>query len=334
MCGKESTMTVNPSGFQAWTFGQATLTENAACTSIGGTVAWWHGFAPKADGIVLGFQGGSKMNYAYLRNTNCISLCLHHKLLLGEVDLKPLPCWQLHESRPYLDKDRLLDLEPHPVKWSLNDNRPFCKPMTIWLVFPCSILQNAATFNNETGVWALLYICVYIYIYTSQKNQKCLVHSLTRWPNFYFCQTLAPWKRTFTPPLQSVRRESKLYLEKSCWNLGYQLCRNPEFRRKCINNSYHWSYTKTGSLPGFWANYELSPNTTGAGEHCIKTKSPSHSVALPHSGSPANHGGIACIVAWQVYVYTNILDDRTSYCPQHVSHWHNHLHRTGSALSN
>ena len=93
-------------------------------------------------------------------------------------------------------------------------------------------------------------------------------------------------------------------------------------------------HTKTGSLPGFWANYELSPNTTGAGEHCIKTKSPSHSVALPHSGSPANHGGIACIVAWQVYVYTNILDDRTSYCPEHVSHWHNHLHRTGSSLSN
>ena len=187
-------------------------------------VAWWHGFAPKADGIMLGFQEGSKMNYAYLRNTNCISLCLHHKLLLGEVDLKPLPCWPLHESRPYLDKDRLLDLELHPVKWSLNDNRPFCKPMTIWLVFPCSILQHAATFNNETGVWALLYIYMYIcsHIYTCQKNQKCLVHSLTRWPNFYFCQTLAPWKRTFTPPLQSLRRESKLYLEKSCWNLGCQ----------------------------------------------------------------------------------------------------------------
>ena len=118
-------------------------------------VAWWHGFAPKADGIMLGFQEGSKKYYAYLRNTNCISLCLHHKLLLGEVDLKPLPCWPLHESRPYLDKDRLLDLELHPVKWSLNDNRPFCKPMTIWLVFPCSILQHAATFNNQTGVWAL-----------------------------------------------------------------------------------------------------------------------------------------------------------------------------------
>ena len=124
-------------------------------------VAWWHGFAPKADGIMLGFQEGSKMNYTYLRNTNCINLCLHHKLLLGEVDLKPLPCWQLHESRPYLDKDGLLDLELHAVKWSLNDNRPFCKPMTIWLVFPCSILQHAATFNNETGVWALLYIYIY-----------------------------------------------------------------------------------------------------------------------------------------------------------------------------
>ena len=314
MCGKESTMTVNPSRFQAWTFGQATLTENAACTSIGGTVAWWHGFAPKADGIMLGFQEGSKMNYAYLRNTNCISLFLHHKLLLGEVDLKPLPCWQLHESRPYLDKDGLLDLELHPVKWSLNDNRPFCKPMTIWLV-------SATCCNVQQWNWCLGSA---IYIYTSQKNQKCLVHSLTQWPNFYFCQTLAPWKRTFTPPLQSVRRESKLYLEKSCWNLGYQTLPQ-SWIPPIINNSYHWSYTKTGSLPGFWANYELSPNTAGAGEHCIKTKSPSHSVALQHSGSPANHGGIACIVAWQVYVYTNILDDRTSYCPEHVSHWHNRI---------
>ena len=100
-------------------------TENAACTNIGGTVAWWHGFAPKADGIMLGFQEGSKKYYAYLRNTNCISLCLHHKLLLGEVDLKPLPCWQLHESRPFLDKDGLLDLELHAARWSLNDNRPW-----------------------------------------------------------------------------------------------------------------------------------------------------------------------------------------------------------------
>ena len=185
---------------------------------------WWHGgtaLPPRRTESCSDSRKGQKwIIYAYLRNTNCINLCLHHKLLLGEVDLKPLPCWQLHESRPYLDKDGLLDLELHAVKWSLNDNRPFCKPMTIWLVFPCSILQHAATFNNETGVWALLYI--YIYIYTSQKKQKCLAHSLTRWPNFYFCQTLAPWKRTFTPPLQSVRRESKLYLEKSCWNLGYQ----------------------------------------------------------------------------------------------------------------
>ena len=93
-------------------------------------------------------------------------------------------------------------------------------------------------------------------------------------------------------------------------------------------------HTKTGSLPGFWANYALSPNTAGAREHCIKTKSLSHSVALPHSGSPANHGGIACIVARQVYVFANILDDRTSYCPEHVSHSQHHLHRAGSSLSN
>ena len=90
-------------------------------------------------------------------------------------------------------------------------------------------------------------------------------------------------------------------------------------------------HTKTGSLPGFWANYELSPNTAGTGEHCIKTKSPRQTLA--HSGGLANHGRIACIVAWQVYVYTNILDDRTSYCPEHMSHWNNHSHHRGSSLS-
>ena len=136
-------------------------TENAACTSIGGTVAWWHGFAPKADGIMLGFQEGSKKYYAYLRNTNCISLCLHHKLLLGEVDLKPLPCWQLHESRPFLDKDGLLDLELHAVKWSLNDNtRPSANLLqSDWL--------SRAAFRNmlQRSTMRLVFGLCYIYIY-------------------------------------------------------------------------------------------------------------------------------------------------------------------------
>ena len=322
MRGKESTMTVNPSRFQAWTFGQATLfgprTQFAQAL-----VAWWHGFAPKADGIMLGFQEGSKMNYTYLRNTNCISLCLHHKLLLGEVDLKPLPCWQLHESRPYLDKDGLLDLELHAVKWSLNDNRPFCKTYDNLTGFP--VQHSATCCNFQQWNWCL----------RLAKRIKNAWYTVWHGGPIFISAKLLPLESELSPHLCSLSVESRNYTwKRAAGILDTKLCRNLEFRRKCINNSYHWSYTKTGSLPGFWANYGLSPNTAGAREHCIKTKSPSHSVALPHSGSPANHGGIACIVAWQVYVYTNILDDRTSYCPEHVSHWHNHLHRTGSSLSN
>ena len=175
-----------------------------------------------------------------LINTNCISLCLHHKLLLGEVDLKPLPCWQLHESRPFLDKDGLLDLELHAVKWSLNDNTPFCKPMTIWLAFPCSILQHAATFNNETGVWALLYI----YMYKLAKLIKNAWYTVWHGGPIFISAKLLPLESELSPHLCSLSVESRNYTwKRAAGILDTKLCRNPEFRRICINNSYHWSYT-------------------------------------------------------------------------------------------